>query len=822
MSNSHNHKMERLLSAYREHLMLYKTELEAIWQATHRDAKRVRDIMGIAHKLNGSGKAYGFVELSQLARELEQACEAAKNLTQKEVISGLSSPLYALLNALERDSVAKNAGASPNHNSANALQTNDICDAVDILLVDDDPNFSKSLSEVLSQYGYRVHCQDDINQLDQAIADHEPVALIVDMDFSGKRFAGANQVSIWRQKNGAPLPVFFVSGYDSFDLRLASVRAGGTHYLRKPLDIPKLVSLLNSELNLAPSEPYRVMLVDDDYDLLSLYGEFLTNAGYNVTSATSAQDALRLLEHSHPELILIDVYMPGCSGIELGKIIRQHEEFSTIPLLFMSAAADIDMQLACARLANDEFINKPIELWRLLMVVKSRVKRGRYLRSHLGTLTIAETQTVHDPLTALPMLASMRRDIEEALQHRASDNLMAVVKIDIRDFHTINNLHGHYFGDEILQRLAWELTQHLHQSDTLYRESGDEFLLLTTGHKSQALVEQHINEIVKSIENAKITSKHGIMALSADIGVAFATEDISSAGELLDNADMAVFKAKKSTAPEICYFDDTLKTVQKKRFFLEHAIKKGLATDQFVAVYQPIYTVNENKLVGFEALARWQHPEKGLLGPGEFIPLMEERGLISLLTHQMLTQALSQFAAWHRQHPYLFLSLNLSAKDIQKPIFLNHLASLLDQYQLNPERIVLEITESLLLFDWQQARYLLRQLSDLGVRLALDDFGTGYSSLSYLQRIDAAKLKIDRSFIYQWSQTGDARLLQTMVQLGKTMNMSVIAEGVEKREELSFLRQLGCDQYQGFLAAKPMCAEEIEQTQWVQHPANKK
>ncbi|MCH4813598.1 EAL domain-containing protein, partial [Vreelandella neptunia] len=178
-------------------------------------------------------------------------------------------------------------------------------------------------------------------------------------------------------------------------------------------------------------------------------------------------------------------------------------------------------------------------------------------------------------------------------------------------------------------------------------------------------------------------------------------------------------------------------------------------------------------------------------------------------------QTLSNFACWQRKHPHLFLSLNLSAQDIQEPIFLDHLESLLAYHCLNPNNIVLEITESELLFDWQQARNLLRQLKDLGVRLAIDDFGTGYSSLSYLQRIDADKLKIDRSFIHHWSQTGDARLLQTMVQLGKTMNMRVIAEGVEKTEELEFLQQLDCDQYQGFLAAKPMLAEEIERTQCI-------
>ncbi|AVI61520.1 EAL domain-containing protein [Halomonas sp. GFAJ-1] len=813
MSDSNNHKMEQLLSAYRERLMLYKTELEALWQTADHDVRSVQHIMSIAHKLNGSGKAYGLVELSQLARELEQACETAKALSLRELRASLSIPIHALLATLERETIARHSNRAPNCQPNSALQVNDTSNTIDILLIDDDPDFSNQLSEVLSQYGYQAHCQDDITQLDQAIADYDPVALIVDMDFSGQRFAGANHVSSWRQSSGAPLPVFFVSGYDSFELRLASVRAGGTHYLRKPLDIPKLVSLLNSELNIAPSEPYRVMLVDDDNDLLKLYDEFLTNAGYNVTIATSAQDALRLLEQSHPELILIDVYMPGCNGIELGKIIRQHEEFATIPLLFMSAAADTDMQLACARLANDEFINKPIELWRLLMVVKSRVKKGRHLRSHIGTLTVADAQAAHDSLTALPKLASLLRDIEKALPSQTPENVIAVAKIDIRDFHTINNLHGYYFGDEVLQRLTWELTQRINPGDTLYRESGDEFLLLTQAHTNQASVERYISSLIKAIEDAQIVSKHGMMVLTADVGVVFSTKN-STAGELLDHADMAIFKAKKSPTAEVCYFDEALKQAQKQCFLLENAIQKGLANDQFIAVYQPIYQVNDNKLAGFEALARWQHPERGLLGPGEFIPLMEEKGLISRLTYQMLTQALSQCATWHRKHPHLFMSLNLSARDIQKPLFLDHLTSLLSHYQLNPSRIVLEITESLLLFDWQQASYLLRQLGDLGVQLALDDFGTGYSSLSYLQRIDAAKLKIDRSFIHQWSLTGDARLLQTMVQLGKTMNMSIIAEGVEKTEELSFLRQLGCDQYQGFLAAKPMMAEEIEQTHW--------
>lgn len=815
MSHSNNSKMEMLLSAYKRHLLLYKAELEATWEEAHKDTRWVHHVTDVAHKLSGSGKAYGFVELSQLARELECACEAAKSLNQQEIKYALSEPLNALLNALARYSALPSTVKSSHAEESSVVPTKDDADKIDILLVDDDPDFSMQISEVLSQYGYCVYQQKDIYQLNDAIIKHEPLALLVDMDFSGQRFAGANQVSIWRQKSGAPLPVFFVSGYDTFELRLASVRAGGTHYLRKPLDVPKLVSLLHSELNLAPREPYRILLVDDDCDLLNLYGEFLTNAGYTVTTVTSAEEALQTIEKCHPELILIDVYMPECSGIELGKIIRQHEEFATIPLLFMSASADTDMQLACARLANDEFINKPIELWRLLMVVKSRVTKGRYLRSHTGSLTTAETHILQDSLTALPMLASMRRDIEDALRNKAKNIIIAVFKIDIRAFHTINNLHGHYFGDEVLQRVAWELNQYIQPVDKLYRESGDEFLVLAQGCSQEEQLRKYVLGLMSLIENINIITKYGNLALSADIGVACYSQDVRNSEELIDHADMAIFKAKTSPGAEVHFFDGSLKECQKERYFLERAIKQGLYNNQFVVFYQPIFTVCNGEPMGMEALARWQHPDKGLLGPGEFIPLMEEQGLVSQLTEQVMAQALCQLSYWHHKQPSLFMSFNLSARDIQKPIFLNRLASLIEFYQLPPSCVVLEITESLLLFDWPQANHLLQELKKLGVRLALDDFGTGYSSLSYLQRIDAEKLKIDKSFIHQWSLTGDSRLLKAMIDLGRSMNMSVVVEGVETKQELNFLKEIGCDQYQGFLTAKPMPAKAIEENHWI-------
>ena len=814
-SMSIEQKMRRLRVTYQNHLAIYKTEMEDIWQSGRQDPRMPDNLMAIAHRLGGSGKAYGFAELSLLASELEVACYECRALSHQERTSAIADPLKTLLAALQRDSVVSTENNDEYQPNLSLVPQPHFQDIINILLVDDDHDFSAQLSETLSLHGYRVHYLDDINQLEDAILQYNPLALIVDMDFSGQRFAGANKVGIWRQKDGCPLPVIFISGFDSFELRLAAVRAAGNHFLKKPLDISKLISLLHAELNLAPIEPYRVMVVDDDKDLLGLYDSVLSNAGYSVSTADSAETAIALLEQKQPELLLIDVHMPNCSGIELGRIIRQHEEFATIPLLFMSSAADTDIQLACARLTNDEFVNKPIEPWRLLMIIKSRVTRGRLLRAKTGSLTASEVTINQDPLTGLPKLTKMRIAIDEALTARDSSLLFAVLKIDIRHFHTVNNLYGYYYGDQVLQLLAWELSQTIHSDDMLCRESGDEFLVLTKGHVSQVALEHYIHTLVRAVESTPSSETHHNVTLLADIGVALATPETTNADELLDHADEALFRAKKSSVADVCYYSHAMKSEEITKLVMTQAVKKALVCGEFVAAYQPIFAVNDGQIAGVEALARWRHSGNQVSGPGEFISIMEEQGIVSQLTEQMLKQALSQLARWQTKHPRLYMSVNLSAQDIQQPTFLTLLQSLITHYQLTPANIVLEITESLLLSDWQQANHVIQSLKALGVRLALDDFGTGYSSLSYLHRINAEKLKIDRSFVQHWSQTGDARLLHSMIKLGQTMNMSVIAEGVEKTKELDFLHQFGCDQYQGFLTAKPMFVEEIERDNWL-------
>lgn len=817
MKSPLSRQMDLLRARYQQNLSEYRLQFSQLWEQLQKkpQADHLLELSNLAHRLAGSGKAYGFEQLSIIARDLEHVCVAIEVLDKKQMQATLTDPINAMLDCLIRDAQFDDNTLTPNDHSHVYLSPDYDLSKVTLLVVDDDTDFCAHLCNILKNHGYRVLSLNSIDSFEEYVELYEPQAAIVDMDFYGKRFAGANTVFAWRQRDGKPIPVIFISAFDSFELRLSAVQSGGNYFLNKPLDETRLFSLLNTELNLKPNEPFKVLLVDDDEDLLRLYESILKQAGYIVTTVSNAREALESLQHEAPDLVLIDVYMPMCNGIELGQLIRQHERFSHIPLLFMSAAADTDIKMACARLANDDFINKPVEPWRLIMIVKSRSILRRRQALSASVNRISEIDQQQDPLTALPSLRAFRQAVQARVNNLGSEELFAVIKLDIRDFHTVNNLYGYFTGDQVLQRLAWQFTECLSENDLLCRESGDEFLVLTSTTKNMDYATKIAESMIAAIEKPAFYDDRSMVALSADIGIAVAPQDAGDANDLLRCADTALFSARKSADAQICYFDASIQHLEQSRFNLSQEIKQAFNDDQFVVAYQPIFSISDGKLLGFEALARWLHPIRGQVGPVEFIPLMEEQGLMSLLTDKILEIALMQLAHWQVQSSSLFMSVNLSTRDIQNPIFISRLKSLIKQYNLAPDNIVLEITETVLLADWQRAANTISSLRALGVELALDDFGTGYSSLSYLNRIHASKLKIDRSFIHSWSETDDGRLLQSMIQLGHGMNMNVVAEGVETPDELDFLRKLGCDSYQGYLRAKPMFADEIILDDWL-------
>jgi len=638
--------------------------------------------------------------------------------------------------------------------------------------------------------------------------------VVCDLIFPEGNLAGVEYFKSITENRLPPLPAIFISSNQDFDARLACARAGGSHFFSKPLDKVSLVRSLRELVGLKNNDPYRILLVDDDENLLQLYGETLELAGYKVFRAPSAREGLDFLINEDPEMILLDIHLEDCNGLELGKVIRQHERFAYTPLMFMSSDTRTDVQLAAVRLAGDDFISKPIEPWRLLMTVEPRVKRSRLMRnpslSHGG---MANKGDVYDPLTALPNLRYLRSIVDEKLAPEHEKVQLCLVKIDIDDFHHVNDVYGHYQADRMLQQIAWEISHCLHFEDILSRESGDEFYVLLVSPVSVINQKTIIKNIANAIAKIKV-SYNDNLRLSISVGVALAPQDSRNAVDLIAHTDTALFHAKTQANDRVCYFDACVQETLLHQFKLENDVRHIMERNQLLAYYQPIFNVADMRLTGFEALVRWLHPQRGIVAPDQFMYAVEKQGLMPQLTEWMLDHAMQQQAIWQLQGHNPIMHVNITATDVQNAHFVDLVQSLLLKHSINPAQLMLELTESTLMKNWDMGGKLLRSLRELGVKLAIDDFGTGYSSLSYLNRFPVDKLKIDRSFLNDWSVQKDERLISAIISLSKAMGFGVVAEGVEERQQLDFLKNLGCDEFQGYFISKPLAANEIANAVW--------
>lgn len=812
MSSNRSSQWQVLRSKYVTGLKQRVQQIAEVWQhCLSTPSKQNLEALGaLTHRLVGSGEAYGFPEISNSARAFDK---------EIKLILSLPNPDPVSLRWLYDDLIVCLTRSSSSHESRNRLPQQQIFNPNPtslpaIVLAEDDADFGQELVRVLSAAQFQVHWIEHIQDLPSAVMQYHPVAAIIDMIFPEGRFAGAESVLQLRKQPGPPLPIIFMSACDDFDIRLASVRAGGSHFFVKPLKNDQLVQTLRALVGIEEAEPYRVLLIDDDQTLLDLYREVLSEAGFRVFCADHATAGIESLLRDDPELVLLDLNMPDCNGLELGQIIRQHQHFASTPILFMSTETNSDVQMACARLAGDEFITKPIEPWRLLMAVESRVKRSRMLRRemqrHAGHLPM---QVDHDILTALPNLRQLKAELNRRLPALSESNQIALMKLDLDDFHQINDLYGQVTGDRLIQRLAWTISHQLTHHDLLFRDSGDEFWILQSNVKDISLVGETADAILGAVrQTCQIDGKS--LTMTASIGITLAPQDGRQVEELLKCADTALFHSKRKAGGTYCYFATRMQQDLLRQFTVEQELRQAIEGKQFVVYYQPIIDVASGNLKGFEALVRWQHPSRGIIAPQEFISIVETRGMAQDLTRQILRDALTCLHNWRQKLPELFVSVNLTAADAQGANLVAEIHEMLRNSNLDPNGLVLELTESVLISDWETGGANLQALSDLGVRLAIDDFGTGYSSLSYLNRFPVDKLKIDRSFVSNWSHRQDDRLIRAIILLGSNLNLCVVAEGVEQPEQLQFLKTLGCQEFQGFLVSTPQPIEEIEKTNW--------
>jgi diguanylate cyclase (GGDEF)-like protein len=414
----------------------------------------------------------------------------------------------------------------------------------------------------------------------------------------------------------------------------------------------------------------------------------------------------------------------------------------------------------------------------------------------------------HDALTDLANRVLLNERLEQALARRThGEEMIAIHHLDLDQFKAVNDTFGHPAGDKLLKIVADRLRGLVRETDTIARTGGDEFVIVQAPITDPAQATALAQDIIAQMSEPFDLDGHRAV-IGASIGIAIGPGDGLRPDKLLRNADLALYKAKDDGRGTYRFFEAAMDQQMQTRRVMEQDLRRGLPAGEFELYYQPVVNLASNEISGFEALIRWNHPEKGLVSPATFIPLAEEIGFIVPLGEWVIRQACATAAQWPQD---LLVAINISAAQFRSPGLLQVIVGALASSGLQPTRLEIEITETVLLHNRETALAVLHQLRALGVRIAMDDFGTGYSSLTYLQCFPFDKIKIDRSFVKDITENaGSLNIVRAVAALAKGMGMTATAEGVETSEQLERIASEGCTEMQGFLFSKPLPAQEIE------------
>ena len=580
-----------------------------------------------------------------------------------------------------------------------------------------------------------------------------------------------------------------------------------------------------------------ILIVDDTPNNLRFLSTTLTEQGYKVRSVTDGLMAFTVAEAAQPDLILLDIMMPNIDGYEVCQRLKANEKTCDIPVIFLSALDEVLDKVKAFSVGGVDFITKPFQLEEVLariqthLSLRSAQKEISQLNAELEQRVrqrtaqleqeIAERLQVqerllhlalHDVLTGLPNRTWFMKRLAQLLQQvsQQSGYHFAVLFLDCDRFQSVNDSLGHLVGDQLLVSLARRIELCLRPGTMLCRLGGDEFVILLQEVSQSSDATKIANDILLELAAPFQINNYQVFT-NVSIGIVMGSDIYKQPEHILRDADTAMYRAKAKG--KACYqlFEQTMHSRALHSFQLESDLRRALDGNEFEAYYQPIITLATNQISSFEALVRWNHPDKGLIDPNKFIPIAEETGLVVAIDLFVLRQSCQQLREWQDEgliDPSFTINVNLSVKHFMSFDLLAHIDNVLRETGISGGSLRLEITESDIMENAEFAGKIIEQLRDRLIQLSIDDFGTGYSSLSYLHRLPIDHLKIDRSFVMRIGKNGkNTEIIKAIIALAKSLDMSTIAEGVETQEQLEEIKKLNCEFCQGYLFSKPVNAE---------------
>ncbi|MFC1749232.1 EAL domain-containing protein [Pseudomonadota bacterium] len=438
------------------------------------------------------------------------------------------------------------------------------------------------------------------------------------------------------------------------------------------------------------------------------------------------------------------------------------------------------------------------------------IATGRDITERIHTQERLHYLAHHDVLTDLPNRSGFSERLHTETSRALRNNKkVAVLFADLDRFKIINDTLGHDVGDQVLKTAADRLANSLRSSDTVARLGGDEFAIILTDITSTNKIAKIASKILQEISKPMYIDEQELF-ISSSIGITIFPDDSHDVSVLTKHSDIAMYRAKKQGRNNYQFFSEEMSTKAAKRLTLETNLRRALERGELRLYYQPQLDILSNKIIGVEALLRWEHPEQGLTPPNEFIHILEETGLIVQVGEWVTRTACTQLKAWQNAGYNIRMAVNVSSRQFNDSLLEQRIYNIIKESGISPSNIGLELTESLLMRNPGHTELALKHLSDMGINLSIDDFGVGYSSLNYLRRFPLNTLKIDRSFVSDiTTDSDDAAIIITILAMAKTLKMSVIAEGVETKEQLEFLQKFECNTYQGYLFSKPLPADDV-------------